>query len=645
MSATSKDRVSPGDRRLFAGYGPAVLIIAAFFVMAILVPSVAPEKDVSASTGSSQVTSGGGGLGGLTNSTTTTTAPGSAGTTTGTGASSTTGTAAIGAGSSTAANQVTACAGPQVAGDPYSPPCINFSGTNNGGATTRGVTSNQIVITYTNPTDGSKSVDQTIESVTGSYNSVIFPETYAQMINTLQELVTYFNKHFQFYGRQIVLKVVNGEEDGAGDNAGNVQADALNVADDIKAFAEINGTSETYVNALSAQHVLNFSGVYDNEAGYQANAPYSWSDVPDCTEIGQDVGQVVAKDLVGQPTSFGGTGVANGETRKFAVVYDDLPYLSSCATEITSALSAAGQPAATTIGYSTDQSVATATAQSTVQQLINDKVTTVLCMCDPLGELLFADDMQNDHYQPEWVEGGVVGEETDDIAQEMPQSVWAHTVVITSEESLAGKYGSTLAYFAAKSEDPNNALIVNEVDVLYQRLYQLALGIELAGPNLTPQSFQQGILSYKGGNGAYGPQTYVYNGTNYFSPVHQYKIQWYNPAAISQSDGAQGTPRRPTRCRSFPTVPSDRQEVATGPLYRCRRGSRPGGDPDLPTSGAAGHGPLRRSVRQSQWALGHWPRPHLPGESGHQLRLRLHGRRGRRRRSGSLRRAPLALGR
>ncbi|HEX3795598.1 MAG TPA: hypothetical protein VHV57_13985 [Acidimicrobiales bacterium] len=539
MSAKSKDRVSPGDRRLFAGYGPAVLIIAAFFVMAILVPSVAPEKDVSANTtGSSKVTSGGGGLGGLTNSSTTTTpAVGGAGASP--GANSTTGTAA-GAVPSTTPNQVAGCAGPQVAGDPYSPPCISFNG-NNGGATTRGVTSNQIVITYMNPTDGSKSVDQSIESVTGSYNSVIFPETYAQEINTLQELVTYFNKHFQFYGRQIVLKVINGQEDGAGDNAGNVQADALNVADDIKAFAEINGTSEAYVNALSAQHVLNFSGVYDNEAGYQANAPYSWSDVPDCTEIGQDVGSVVTKDLVGQPTSFGGTGVANGEPRKFAVVYDDLPYLSSCATEMTSALSAAGQPATTTIGYSTDQSVATATAQSTVQQLINDNVTTVLCMCDPLGELLFADDMQNDHYQPEWVEGGVVGEETDDIAQEMPQSVWAHTVVITSEESLAGKYGSTLAYFAAKSEDPNNALIVNEVDVLYQRLYQLALGIELAGPNLTPQSFEQGILSYKGGNGAYGPQTYVYNGVDYFSPVHQYKIQWYNPSAISQSDGAQGT--------------------------------------------------------------------------------------------------------
>jgi hypothetical protein len=539
MSTERGNRVSPGDRRLLAGYGPAVLIIAAFLVMAILVPSVAPERDVPGgrSTGSGQ-TGGSGSPTGLGGASTTTTVPtvGGSGTPSGVSGSATPSTAAAGA---TPSARVAGCSGPQVPGDPYSPPCISFSGTN-GGATSRGVTANQITITYMNPTDGSQSVDQAIEAVTGSYNSVIFPESYAQMINTLQELVTYFNKHFQFYGRQIVLKVFNGQEDGAGDNEGDVQADALNVADNTQAFAEINATSLSYVNALTAQHVLNFSGVYGDEATYQASAPYSWSYTPDCTEVGQDVGAIAAKDLVGQPTSFGGTGVPNGQTRKFAVVYDDLPYLTSCAQQMTSALTAAGQAPTTTIAYSTNVNVATATAQSTVQQLINDKITTVLCMCDPVGELLFADDMQNDHFEPEWLIGGVVGEETDDIAQEMPQSIWAHVAMATSEESLAGKYGSTIGYFAAKSEDPGGALIVNEVDVLYQRLYQLALGIQLAGPDLTPQSFAQGMWSYQGGVGGYGPQDYVNNGTRFFSSTHQYKIQWYNPSVVSQSDGAQG---------------------------------------------------------------------------------------------------------
>ncbi len=65
-------------------------------------------------------------------------------------------------------------------------------------------------------------------------------------------------------------------------------------------------------------------------------------------------------------------------------------------------------------------------------------------------------------------------------------------------KSLAGKYGTTIGYLAAKSEDPSGALIVNEVDVLYQRLYQLAIGIQEAGPDLTPQTFAQGMWNYPG---------------------------------------------------------------------------------------------------------------------------------------------------
>jgi hypothetical protein len=391
-----------------------------------------------------------------------------------------------------------------------------------------------------NPTDGSKSIDQTIEQYTGSYNSVIFPETYAQMINTLQELVAYFNAHFQFYGRKIVLQAFNGQEDTAGDNQGNVNADSLNVADTIKAFGELNGTSQEYQDALAAQHVTSFGANYLNEQHYQANSPYEWTYAPDCTELAQEVGEVAAKDLVGHPVTWAGTGVTDGSKRSFAVVYPDNAVYQPCGQVISSALSAAAQPASAVISYplGTDQS---STAQGITQQLINDKISTVLCLCDAVTDLLLSGDLNNQAYQPEWFNAAVSGEETDDIAQVMQQNTWSHVAELTSEVALAGKYGSTIGYFAAKSQDPNGALIVNEVDILYQRLYQLALGIQLAGPNLTPQTFAQGLWSWKGGDGGYGPQSYAYNGTQYYSPIHQFEVQWYDPSMNSAYDGQKGT--------------------------------------------------------------------------------------------------------
>jgi hypothetical protein len=300
-------KVTPGDRRLIKGYGPAVLLILAFLVTALIVPTVAPEKDVLDSSLSTAATTSQGTTGAPTGSAGATVPSAGSGTaakgTTGTAGTSGTKVTTGSAGTPTVAGaKVKGCSGRQVTGDPYSPPCTSFSGTN-GGATAPGVTSKDIVLTYMNPTDGSKSIDESIESVTGSYNSVIFPETYKQMLNTLQNLVTYFNAHFQFYGRKIVLKVYNGSEDTAGDNQGDVQADALNVSHNLHAFGEINATSGAYANALTAQHVLNFSNLYTNYGALAANAPYSWSYGPTCTQIGSAVGAVAAKGLVGKPSA------------------------------------------------------------------------------------------------------------------------------------------------------------------------------------------------------------------------------------------------------------------------------------------------------------------------------------------------------
>jgi hypothetical protein len=49
------------------------------------------------------------------------------------------------------------------------------------------------------------------------------------------------------------------------------------------------------------------------------------------------------------------------------------------------------------------------------------------------------------------------------------------------------------------------------------------------------------MYSYKGASGPYGPQDYVYNGQHEFNPTQPYRIQWYDPAKLSASDGAQGT--------------------------------------------------------------------------------------------------------
>ena len=109
----------------------------------------------------------------------------------------------------------------------------------------------------------------------------------------------------------------------------------------------------------------------------------------------------------------------------------------------------------------------------------------------------------------------------------------AHVVVETAGE----RFGAVSA--TGEDVDPHG-FVVNEVDLLYQKLYQLALGIQLAGPHLTPTTFAQGMHSYQGGNGIFGPQSYNVGGKPYYTPIHHFQMQWYNPTLLSDSDGEKG---------------------------------------------------------------------------------------------------------
>ena len=549
----SRRRLSPGERRVLLGYGPAVVIAAAFLLMALLVPTVAPEKDVSVGAGTgvnanTQLGAANGlpASGGLNNSAT------------GPGTNSTTGTAAAsghgsgssggagassgaGGGSGAAPGQVAACAGAQVHGDPYSPPCISFSG-NNGGATSRGVTSNQIVVSYRIPADNISSVDGAIQSISGKYNSANFSDTPEDIERTLSDLVTYFNDHFQFYGRKIVLKQFKGQgqltEEVTDSGQSQANADALTAADDIKAFADISALSQPYSEALSNHQVVNIGVPYMSQQWFQQHAPYAWSFFPNCTDLAAE-GAATAAQIYDQKVTYAGTGVANGQARRIALIAPDNPVYQQCAGVVSNAYKKAGHPMAASLTYTLDLSQLSQEAQSLEQQIVNDHITTVISACDPITLIYLTGDLDNAHYLPEFVNPGVAFTDEDLLAQLFDQTAWAHAAGVTNNGTTP-PYGSSLGYFAAKSVDPGNPP-AHEVDQIYEDLYILALGIQEAGPNLTPQTFEQGMFNYAGGNGQYGPWSFNFNRAPEWTPQHEYRYEWWNPNATSGYDSEKGT--------------------------------------------------------------------------------------------------------
>ena len=124
----------------------------------------------------------------------------------------------------------------QVPGDPYSPPCVDFSG-DNGGATSKGVSADTVTVSSRILSDTQSFLD-TITQLTGGKITTSAEEARRRFYG----LVYYFNTRFQFYGRKLKVDLFDGKGTATAELLGGGQeeaeADAVKVAQELKAFAD-----------------------------------------------------------------------------------------------------------------------------------------------------------------------------------------------------------------------------------------------------------------------------------------------------------------------------------------------------------------------------------------------------------------------
>ena len=193
----------------------------------------------------------------------------------------------------------------------YSPPCVPVSkGSDNGGSTSSGVSSGAINIVYFQGQPGG--LASTISSAAG---------TNAQALATAEAYVAIFNHVFEMYGRHVNL--IPFTASGADTDPVAAHADAVTVAQQIHAFASINGYGETtaYADELARLHVLCL--VCGDSALYgrvSENAPYLWANLPTAdTSLNETIDYVVSK-LNGKDAVWAGDPAFHTKKRSFIIV-------------------------------------------------------------------------------------------------------------------------------------------------------------------------------------------------------------------------------------------------------------------------------------------------------------------------------------
>ncbi len=97
------------------------------------------------------------------------------------------------------------------------------------------------------------------------------------MKRTVQTMADYFNKRFQFYGRKIEIVFYEGQGSNTNELLGKgrdkAEADAIKVAEEIGAFADLSATSEPYAGALAKRGVIGFGTPYLSRAWHEQRGP------------------------------------------------------------------------------------------------------------------------------------------------------------------------------------------------------------------------------------------------------------------------------------------------------------------------------------------------------------------------------------
>ena len=263
--------------------------------------------------------------------------------------------------------------------DYFAPECYAPFEGDNGGATAPGVTADSIKVVYYL----AQEEDPIINYITDAINS---DDTIDQQIETMQNVVRYYQTYYETYGRTVELIpfIATG---GAADEVA-ARADAVRIAEEIQPFVVWQGPALTpaFGDELAARGVMCISCVPGQPTEfYEERAPYVWAIDGSLQQKQDHVFEFVSKQLIGKPASHAGEELAATE-RKFGLLYIETSAASTeLANQLATRMEEAGAPLAEVIPYALNPATIQQTALQAITRLKSAGVTSVIFSGDPVA--------------------------------------------------------------------------------------------------------------------------------------------------------------------------------------------------------------------------------------------------------------------
>lgn len=382
-------------------------------------------------------------------------------------------------------------------------------GGDNGGATATGVTATEIKVAL-----------PIAESDTTSKPAFV-------------ALVEYMNRHYEFYGRRLV-PFFAGAPATATPVDSRASAAAIAAAQ-VFAATVPNVYEPSLFHELARQRVIAISNpsgfLLDDRTMLDPLHPYLWSTNPSLEDYSRNITDFACTALVGRAAHFAGPDL-RATTRSFGVIATGATVLPSTAALVEGFERCGITPKVARLTGSsvTDQH------RSALQSFKSAGVTTIVCLC----HVNFSSDLNGQAattvgYRPEWlpmmhtVVDEFYGNAFAKGAPELFQVLQLKPIEKIMPMQARPSFGALLEGGAQLTDPMKQQYIAQR---FYAQLSVLAAGIQGAGPNLTPDSFGQGLLAMQFPNTGAGMAPYWQASVGFGPGDHaffsDYTLSWWD---------------------------------------------------------------------------------------------------------------------
>jgi hypothetical protein len=359
----------------------------------------------------------------------------------------------------------------------------------NGGETSPGVTGDTIkVVFYSAPEN-----DAVLDYITGPIKN---DDTPAEIEQTTQNYAEMFGALYQTYGRKVEVEILKAS--GQSQDEVAARADAKRAVQEMGAFAVWGGPALTpaWADEIAALGAICIGCMVGSSEWVEDRAPYLYTVTMSGKQNNVHAAEYVTKKLAGKNAELAGDEAMHDQERVFGHLYISSSEESKVSADyLGELLDEQDIDLAEVLSYQLEPARLAEQATSIISKLKSAGVTTVLLQADPIAPSTFTEEATAQEYFPEWVIAGGLLSDTSVFGRAYDQKQWAHAFGFSNTRAASLPADQTAAFRLHEwffGEDPP---AVKSSPVLYPNPSVFFNGVQSAGPNLTPETFRDGIFS------------------------------------------------------------------------------------------------------------------------------------------------------